>query len=226
MKVSSRLITQLFLVISFSILFLSTSLAEPINLSLAKRDIRAYHDSGCYEKEFTAVIEKARAYVNQQVLRNQAQKNRKKLAIVLDIDETSISNYAYIAKRDFITDPRLILQENTAANAPPLKPMLTFYKDALNRGVHIFFVSGRPTSQFTPTKRNLWRAGFHHWTALYLRPQNYHQASIIPFKSQARRLITEQGYTIIASIGDQNSDFKGGFTQKGFKLPNPFYYIP
>jgi len=27
-------------------------------------------------------------------------------------------------------------------------------------------------------------------------------------------------------VGDQFSDLKGGFADKGFKLPDPYYYIP
>lgn len=76
------------------------------------------------------------------------------------------------------------------------------------------------------TQLNLKRAGFKNWTGLYFRPENYNQPSIIPFKSGMRQAISKQGYLIIASIGDQNSDLLGGYAQKGYKLPNPFYYLP
>jgi len=48
---------------------------------------------------------------------------------------------------------------------------------------------------------------------------------LVTFKSEARAAITKQGYTIIASIGDQYSDLKGGYAEKTFKLPNPYYYL-
>jgi len=35
-----------------------------------------------------------------------------------------------------------------------------------------------------------------------------------------------QGYDILLTIGDQYSDLKGGYADKGFKLPNPMYYLP
>ena len=35
--------------------------------------------------------------------------------------------------------------------------------------------------------------------------------------------ITADGYTIIANLGDQESDLAGGYAEKTFKLPNPFY---
>ncbi|MGB6550988.1 MAG: HAD family acid phosphatase [Xanthobacteraceae bacterium] len=30
---------------------------------------------------------------------------------------------------------------------------------------------------------------------------------------------------MIANVGDQESDLSGGYAEKTFKLPNPFYYI-
>jgi len=33
----------------------------------------------------------------------------------------------------------------------------------------------------------------------------------------------DQGYAIVVNIGDQMSDLDGGFAERTFKLPNPFY---
>ena len=41
-----------------------------------------------------------------------------------------------------------------------------------------------------------------------------------------RKKLVDQGYTIIVNIGDQMSDLDGGFAERTFKLPNPFYFIP
>jgi HAD superfamily, subfamily IIIB (Acid phosphatase) len=38
-----------------------------------------------------------------------------------------------------------------------------------------------------------------------------------------RRKLTAEGYIIIANIGDQDSDLTGGYAERIFKLPNPFY---
>ena len=38
--------------------------------------------------------------------------------------------------------------------------------------------------------------------------------------------LTEQGYTILLSIGDQQSDLDGGYAERTFKLPNPVYFLP
>ena len=41
-----------------------------------------------------------------------------------------------------------------------------------------------------------------------------------------RKEITQQGYDIVFSIGDQQSDLVGGYSDKTYKLPNPYYFIP
>lgn len=226
MKGFFKVIIRTLVVISYTALFLSPTFAEPANLSLLKKDIQTYHDSGLYEKELTQVIAQARGYIIKEAIANNNSNNPKKLAVVLDIDETSLSNYDKMVKRDFVADRAQLHKEILAADAPVITPMLSLYQDALKHGVKVFFVTGRPLSELKATRTNLLRAGFNHWAGLYLRPDNYRQPSIMPFKIQARKSIASQGYTVIASIGDQDSDLKGGFMQKGFKLPNPFYHLP
>jgi hypothetical protein len=38
--------------------------------------------------------------------------------------------------------------------------------------------------------------------------------------------LEREGYTIIASLGDQVSDMSFGALKKGFLLPNLMYFIP
>jgi hypothetical protein len=75
------------------------------------------------------------------------------------------------------------------------------------------------------TLLNLDHAGFQGWTKLVTRPDNDTNHSIVPFKSGERAKIQAAGYTIIAIIGDQQSDIDGGAAECSFKLPNPFYFI-
>jgi hypothetical protein len=44
------------------------------------------------------------------------------------------------------------------------------------------------------------------------------------FKTSKRAVISKD-YTIIANIGDQRSDLDGGYAERTWKVPNPFYYI-
>lgn len=199
---------------------------EPANLSLVKQEVKNYYDSGLYHQELEKKILEAQQYIEHQALENQQSKHPKKLAIVLDIDETSLSNYNKMVQRDFIGNREQIHKEILAADSPVIKPMLVLYKNAQKHGVKVFFVTGRVETEREATQKNLLSAGYSQWSGLFLRPDKYQNASIIPFKSEARANIEKKGYTIVATIGDQLSDINGGYAEKGFKLPNPFYYLP
>jgi predicted secreted acid phosphatase len=196
--------------------------AEPANLSIIKKQIIAYHDAGDYEKELTNKIEKAQRYILQQA---RSAKQKQKLAIVLDIDETSLSNYASLVKRDFADEPARVHKDMLKADAEVIKPMLNLYNNALKHNIHVFFVTGRSRQERKATITNLHKAGYRNWSGLYLKPWPSKE-SARQYKTRTRAEITKKGYFIIATIGDQYSDIQGGYACKGFKLPNPFYYIP
>ena len=200
--------------------------AEPANLWLLRKNVEAYHDSGAYDREINAVIQQARRFINQKAEANAHSKHPEKLAIVLDIDETSLSYYPRMVPRQFVATKEQLRQEIQAADAPAIKPTLELYRDALRQNVAVFFITGRPESLKEPTEKNLKRAGFTTWTGIYFKPDNYDKPSTIPYKSHYRCKISKMGYTVLASIGDQHSDLKGGCSEAGFKLPNPFYYLP
>lgn len=200
--------------------------AEPINITLLKQELIAYHDSGAYIHEFETVINHAQQFIQKRVNENKRLTHPQRLALVLDIDETSLSNYSAIIKHDFAAKRSTIERRILAANAPALQATLRLYKFARANGVSVFFVTGRPQNQCHASEINLHRMGFTHWVALYCRPLQDHSISIVPFKSSARQKISAQGYEIIANIGDQDSDLRGGFAERGYKLPNPFYYLP
>ena len=220
----NQLLFNTFFVLVFAVFLNKASFAEPLNVSQLKKEVQIYHDSGVYQQELAAVIDRAHQFLIERTKQNQSKSE--KLAIVLDIDETSLSNYDHIIARDFAGDKKQIHQEILAANAPALKPMLSFYNDSLQRKVAVFFVTGRKDYEQKATIQNLNAAGYHDWAGIYLKPATYNEKSIIPFKSNARAAIAKQGYTIIASIGDQESDLIGGYAEKTFKLPNPYYYLP
>jgi predicted secreted acid phosphatase len=128
--------------------------------------------------------------------------------------------------RDYVYDPIASAHDMLAADAPAIPAMLSFYNDMLKGKVAVFFITGREEKFRDATEKNLTSAGYHHWQGLYLRPNKRHYTSMSQFKSQKRADITEKGYTIIATLGDQNSDLTGGYAERGFKLPNPYYYLP
>ncbi len=219
-------LNRIVLVLASILLSNISAQAEPLNLDKLRHKIEAYHDSGAYEREINAVAQRAIHYINHRAAVNQNSKHPQKLAIVLDIDETSLSNYPKMQKRQFVATKAQLKKEDLEANAPAIKPTLALYRDAIQHHVAVFFVTGRHEDERQATIINLKKSGFNQWQGLYFKPNDYHKKSVIPFKSHAREVITQKGYRIIASIGDQCSDFKGGFTEARFKLPNPYYYLP
>ena len=49
--------------------------------------------------------------------------------------------------------------------------------------------------------------------------------SVSDRKTAARRALYREGYTIIANLGDQESDLRGGYEERSFKLPDPLYLM-
>ena len=146
--------------------------------------------------------------------------------MVLDIDETSLSNYEYLAASNFTNTTGQQALAVAAADDPPVQPTLDLYRLAKARGVAVFFITGRPEGipgVRDQTEANLKSAGFTTWNKVVLNPSLGGPA--IPYKSGERAKIENQGFRIILNVGDQESDLRGGHADRAFKLPNPFYFI-
>ncbi len=209
-----------------TLVFVGTkSFAEPQNIGELRTELKSYHDTGAYDKEVLAIEEKAETYIDARVKANAKLKKPEKLALVLDVDDTSLSNYQYILKRDFCENTNSIIKSIRRADAPAIAPILKLYKKARDEKVAIFFVTGRSTALQAATEKNLKAVGYTTWNGIFFRPKEDSNQSIVPYKTQVRSNITREGYTIIATIGDQKSDLAGGYAEKRFKLPNPFYYL-
>jgi len=194
-----------------------------------KREVSAYVDSGRYEAAVAAVVGQARAFLESRVPRGG------KLAIVLDIDETSLSNLPSFRANDwgFIIPGPCDLPRGPCgliawigmAQAEPIKPVLALARLARQRGVAVFFLTGRPERLRAATERNLQAAGYE-WTGVLLKPDALNTQSAVEFKAPERKKLMDQGYTVIVNMGDQMSDLEGGFAERTYKLPNPFYFVP
>lgn len=59
---------------------------------------------------------------------------------------------------------------------------------------------------------------------LYMRGDAL-DGGVAKYKTSKRIAIEDLGFTIIANVGDQDSDLAGEHADRTFKVPNPFYYI-
>ena len=159
-----------------------------------------------------------------------------KPALVLDVDETALSNWEIILRDDFgrpiggpcdlaIDAPCGWAAWDQLGRDPAIEPTLRVFQQARARGVAVFLISGRPENQRAATERNLNAVGYGGYVHLYLVPNGAHFASAADFKAPIRAQIEQQGYTIIANMGDQPSDLLGGHAEKKFLLPDPFYRV-
>lgn len=199
--------------------------AQPANLGVLKSAVVEYHDSGDYAKDLNKKISGAQKYLQRRIEANSQAEHPSKLAIVLDIDETSLSNYDTMRTHDFGATHDALDKMLSNADASPIKATRQLYQYAVQNNVKVFFVTGRKDKFRDATIKNLKAAGYPQWTKLIMEPNNYHNNSVVPFKSSARKQIAEAGYDIVINMGDQQSDLDGGYADKTFKLPNPYYYI-
>ena len=193
---------------------------EPANLSTAKAEVKAYVDSGKYDADLTDVAAPAKTWITRR-----AGAGTEKLAVVFDIDETTLSNFDHMQKADWGYQADSWSQWVMESKAPAISPVREIYRTARAHKVAAFFITGRRESEKAATARNLRTQGMGDFAAVLVRSDSS-KTPVGIFKTASRKHITEQGYTIIANVGDQQSDLDGGYSERTFKLPNPFYLIP
>lgn len=197
--------------------------AEPTNLAQKKQELIRYHDSGAYNREISNVIAQSMRYLQLQL--SHKNKSGKKPAIVLDIDETALSNYPNMVSLGFGGTLEQIREDENQGVDPVIAPTLKLYRFAKEHHVAVFFVTGRQEVERDATEKNLQQAGYYNWDGLYLRTAQFAKSPAMNYKTAIRKQIIAKGYDILLNIGDQKSDLAGGYARKGFKIPNPYYFI-
>ena len=205
--------------------------SQPANVGDAKIAALAYHDSGAYDRDLTTAASAARQWLTKRTA------IARRPALILDIDETALSNWEILKRDDFgrpINGPCTPGLDTPCGWAawdqlgidPPIGPTLEVFQHARSLKITVFFITGRPESQRAATNRNLVTAGFGDYEKLYMVPDGKHFASAADFKAPIRAEIEQAGYTIVANVGDQPSDLQGGHAERSFLLPDPYYRVP
>ncbi len=149
--------------------------AQPENLSAAQTAAFAYYKSGAYERGLAEVAGKAAAWIRTEARKVQHP------ALVLDIDETSLSNWPELSANQFAYFPDAPCQALpkgpcgwsawvARAEAKPIAPTLALFRTAKANGVKVFFITGRSEALRAATERNLKAAGYVGYTQLYMKP--------------------------------------------------------
>jgi hypothetical protein len=129
--------------------------------------LRAYHDGGQYEADLSSVDSQAQSFMLGQAkairqakkrkCNSKSKKGKKKgraaakctppqLAIVLDIDETSLSNYTQLDANSFANAPVALATAAVLGTSPAIAPTLDLYRQARAAGISVFAITGRPAA--------------------------------------------------------------------------------
>ena len=199
--------------------------------------LKTYHDSGAYQADLKSVAAEAKQFL-QKRLKKRSQKAKKckkpgsktdcpkgKPGLVLDIDETSLSNYEEIAAANFTGTVGALAAAAVSGDSPAIGPTRKLFNWATEHKVAVFFITGRPAAVpviVTATEQNLRDEGYSGWKELHFKDTG---ETTKEYKSSTRAEIEQEGYKILVNMGDQDSDLSGGHAVRGFKLPNPYYFI-
>ncbi len=153
----------------------------------------------CYQAYHTAKFrldEKLEAY-----------QGSKKLAVVVDIDETVLDNSPFTAKSIIEnTDyPKYWDEWCNKAQAKSIPGALDFLKYAESKGVETFYISNRKAHLTAATLKNLQNNGFPFADSLHLFLRTAES------NKQARRDIVKEKHDILLYCGDALGDFDSGF---------------
>ncbi|MBU2445345.1 MAG: hypothetical protein KJ666_07195 [Bacteroidetes bacterium] len=199
-----------------------SSSKEPQNLHFAKRAIDQYFtDTTLYLADVKNICAEAKSYIQKNL------DPHKRNAVIFDVDETLLLNTEYIFEYNYGWTQESWGAWIDSAKAVPIQPVFELYNWIKSQGVTIFVITGRfPSLRLSnpdPTERNLLNVGYTDFKKLYLNPREPKIATS-EYKLQVRKKLTEEGFNIIANFGDQESDFKGGYNGRSFKIPNPMYF--
>lgn len=158
-------------------------------------------DYATWQRDVAAVVDAARPAIEQRIAASPA---GEKPAIVLDIDNSSLETDFHW----FWTFP-----------TPAIEKVRALTQYANERGVAIFFVTARPGIVYSLTERNLKAVGYPV-TGLYVRDLPALFGQVSAYKTAKRAEIEARGYTIIANIGNNESDLVGGHAERTVKLPD------
>lgn len=193
---------------------------EADNFTDILRKLYAYQQSGQYEREINQVVKPAHDWIEARTARATP---GEKLAAIFDIDETSLSNLPNMMNCGFCSSgaqAKLYQGERL----PAIPQVHDLYDFAKSKGVAVMFLTGRGESGRTVTTGDLIAAGYTGWEDLLMRPGgNTDPARIM--KAGVRQNVERKGYRIVLNIGDQLSDLIGGYSERTYKLPDPFYFV-
>lgn len=176
--------------------------AEAASSTAGLQDFKGIHPAD-WLKDVDAALNGSLDYVAGRAA---AKKPSEKLAVVFDIDDTTLAT-------DFAKNK---------SDIPAIGSSLELAKKADSLGVKVFFVSNRryegDRTSNSSTKTSLTKVGYPVFEVYHQTGD--HRDPVQQFKTASRKDIQARGYTIIANTGNRQTDLDGGYAEKTYKLPD------
>ena len=201
-------------------LFLSSCSEEkrPVNLSIAREEVKQYYESGKFDEELNKVITEAKQKFDKAEFTDNS-------VVIFDVDETALDNYGLAKEMGFGYVYEMNKQWNAELKAPAIKQVKELYEFLLAKGSRIIFLTGRNFYEYEVTYQNLVKEGYTVFDTLITQIGDETKMKAKDFKSVKRIWLTNQGYEIIGTVGDQWSDLEGEYHGIQVKIPNYLYLI-
>lgn len=207
-----------FTILILTVAFIGCSSYQLINLRTAKDIVKDYYESGKYNDEMREVINDAKQKFSKVEVNNNS-------VVIFDVDETALNNYGLAKQMDFGYVYDLNKKWNEELKAPAIKQTQDLYIYLLNKGFKIIFLTGRNSNEYDVTFKNLIQEGYSGFDTLITQSKDDQNLKSQEFKSKVRTELTNQGYEIIGTVGDQWTDLNGPYSGIQIKLPNYLYEI-
>ena len=206
------------LTLSLTLILFSCATEKPVNLSIAREEVKQYYESGKFEEELNKVIEDAKEKFSKVDFKNNS-------VVIFDVDETALNNYGLAEQMGFGYVYELNKKWNAELKAPAIKQVKELYDFLLSKGAKIIFLTGRNFPEYKATYDNLKLAGYTVFDTLITQMDNEREMTAKDYKSNKRVELTKKSYDIIGTVGDQWSDLEGEYHGIQVKIPNYLYLI-
>jgi len=145
--------------------------------------------------------------------------------VLIDVDETALSNYDVSKKMGYGYVFEIVREWEMEGIAPAIPQVKDLYDYLIDRGAKVIFLTGRRNKVYEETYNNLKEQGYTLFDTLITRSDNEYKVPALDYKNSKRVELTEKGYTIIGTVGDQWSDLEGQFHGVQIKIPNYLYLV-
>lgn len=149
----------------------------------------------------------------------------KKAIVVFDIDDTLLSNEQFI-QADGGYFLKRIIGFQRLGQLTLIDRQKEIYDWCIANGIGVVMITFRCETEYPSTVINLKEQGIHQWQKLVLfpKPCDYHMTTAQAYKEKVRQKLTQQGYQVIATVGDQYSDISGEANGVPIKVKDPGYF--